>query len=112
MELESRQENQTGVITTDGYISTDGGEKILAECKKLIEAGTNRIIVNLEKSNLINSTGIMCMLEAADAAKDAGGGLCFCRATPTIEKTFRIMGVTAVAKVVGSEEEAMKVCQE
>jgi anti-sigma B factor antagonist len=106
MEVQVRKENGIGIIQTEGYINTEGGEKILEECKKLIEEGTSRIVVNLEKSNLINSTGIMCLLEASDAAKDAGGGICFCCATPTMEKTFGIMGVTAVAKVVGSEDEA------
>ncbi len=107
-EVQVRTENGVGILATEGYIDTEGGEKILTECKKLIEEGVSRIVVNLEKSNLINSTGIMCLLEAGDAAKDAGGGLCFCCATPTIEKTFRIMGVTAVAKVVGREEEAVE----
>jgi anti-anti-sigma factor len=107
-EVQVRTENGIGILATEGYIDTDGGEKILEECKKLIADGISRIVVNLEKSNLINSTGIMCLLEAADAAKDAGGGICFCCATPTMEKTFKIMGVTAVAEICGSEEEAKK----
>jgi len=107
-EVQVRTENGIGILATEGYINTDGGEKILAECKTLIEEGVSRIVVNLEKSNLINSTGIMCLLEASDAAKDAGGGICFCGATPTMEKTFRIMGVTAVAKVCETEERGVE----
>jgi len=44
MEVQVRIEKGIGILATDGYIDTDGGEKILAECKKLIEEGVSRII--------------------------------------------------------------------
>lgn len=105
-EIQVLTEDGIGIIHTEGYIDTEGGDAIVVECKKLIEKEIYRIVINLEKSNLINSMGIMCLLEAGDAARDAGGGVCFCCVTPTMEKTFRIMGVVEVAGVCGTQEEA------
>ena len=107
-QLQVRRENDIQIIEIEGYIDANGGEHILAECNRRIEEGGNRLVLNLEKSHLINSMGIMYLLEAADKAREAGGGMIFCGASPTIDKTFEIMGVLKVASICDSEEEAIR----
>ncbi len=105
-ELQIHRSGEIGVIETDGYINTDDGEKILTVCRELLQEGIRHLIINLEKSNLVNSMGIICLLEAADTALDAEGSMSFCCATPTIAKTLNIMGVLKIARIFPSEQEA------
>jgi len=103
-----RREANAGIITTEGYIDAEGGNKILEACDTLIKEGIHHLILNLEKSHVINSTGIMCLIELADKATEAGGGVFFCCISSTVTKTFRIMGLSEISSLFDTEEEALQ----
>lgn len=95
------------IIRTEGYVNNLGGEKIGEAADRLIEQGFKKLVINFEKSNVVNSIGISILIEVIEKIVDVDGRICFCFLTKTIEKTFNIMGLTQFAEIYETEAEAV-----
>jgi len=100
--------NKTLVLKTDGYINNTGGEKIAGEFSKYVNIGLNKVIMDLEKSRVVNSIGISYLIEVIEQLSQSGGKMIFTNLDPTIEKTFKIMGLFQFAEKADSLELALK----
>jgi len=95
------------VIVTDGYINNLGGEKVGEAANSLLAEGIKKLVINMEKSTVINSIGISILIEVIEKVQEQNGGLAFCGLTKTIAKTFTIMGLAQFATLAETEEEAV-----
>ncbi len=95
------------VIYTEGYINNQGGEEIARAAYELIEAGYKVLLLNLTGTKIINSIGISILIEIIEKMLEVEGKLAFCALTPTIEKTFHIMGLAQYAAIFGDEGDAV-----
>ncbi|MNX69064.1 Anti-sigma-B factor antagonist [compost metagenome] len=102
-----RKEGDYAVLYTDGYINNLGGEKIGEAALALLGEGVKRLVINMEKSTVINSIGISILIEVIEKVQEIDGGLAFCGLTKTIAKTFTIMGLAQFATLAESEEQAI-----
>jgi anti-anti-sigma factor len=107
-ELEVKRLDNCAVIRSNGYINNLGGEKIAIECRKLIQDEYRNIILNLERSPVVNSIGISILIEIIESILSKNGRLSFCHLTPTIAKTFRIMGLFQFSEFFSDESSAIK----
>ena len=96
------------VFWTDGYINNQGGEEIAREAYVQLEQGARALVLNLEKTRIVNSIGISILIEVLEKVMDRKGALAFCGLTPTIDKTFRIMGLAQYAAIYPTEEDALR----
>jgi len=96
------------ILFTDGYINNQGGEEIARQAYAQLDAGARALILDLEKTRIVNSIGISILIEVLERVMDRKGVLAFCRLTPTIDKTFRIMGLAQYAAIYPSLDEALK----
>ena len=103
--LTSELHDKTLVIKTDGYINSSGGEKIVQEFSK--HNGITKLILNLEKSKVVNSIGISHLIEVIEKLNQDNGKLVFTNLDPTIEKTFTIMGLFQFAEKADTVEAAL-----
>lgn len=94
------------VLRTEGYINNVGGEEISVVANGLIDEGILHLVLNLEKSNVVNSIGISILIEVIERIVELEGKIAFCHLTNTIAKTFNIMGLTQYAEIYASETEA------
>ena len=46
------------VISTEGYLNKDLGEEIQNAAQEHIQNGVNKVLINLERSNIVNSIGV------------------------------------------------------
>lgn len=102
-----RKEGDYAVIYTDGYVNNLGGEKIAEVANELFNDGIKKLILNMEKSTVVNSIGISILIEIIEKLQEVGGKLVFCGLTKTIAKTFTIMGLTQFATITETEENAV-----
>ena len=107
--LKVRIERRDGlaVILTEGYINNQGGEEIAQAANGLIEEGFRTLLLNLSGSKIVNSIGISILIEVLERMIELQGKLAFCCLTPTIQKTFHIMGLTQYAQVFPDEPTAL-----
>lgn len=102
-----RPDGKVAVLRTDGYINNTGGEEIARQAYALLGEGVNRLLLDLERTKIVNSIGISILIEILEKVLDQGGRLAFCRLTPTIEKTFQIMGLAQYARLFPTPEPAL-----
>ncbi len=96
------------VFWTDGYINNQGGEEIAREAYRQLDSGARALVLNLEKTRIVNSIGISILIEVLEKVMERKAVLAFCGLTPTIDKTFRIMGLAQYAAIYPTEEEALQ----
>ncbi len=96
------------VIHTDGYINNQGGEEIARVAYELIDKGHKKLLLDLAGTKIVNSIGISILIEIIEKMLEIDGRLAFCSLTPTIEKTFHIMGLAQYASIFPDEEAAIK----
>lgn len=103
LKVSSERKDGVAVIYTEGYINNQGGEEIARTAYQLMEAGDTRLLLNLERTKIVNSIGISILIEIIERILEVKGRLGFCSLTPTIEKTFHIMGLTQYASIFPDE---------
>ncbi|MEJ2053053.1 MAG: STAS domain-containing protein [Calditrichaceae bacterium] len=106
--LTSELRNNCLIIETAGYVNNEGGEKISREFNKHFKNGIKKLIINLDKSKVVNSIGISFLIEIIEQLNDAGGKLIFTNLDPSIEKTLTIMGLFNYAGKAATVDDAMK----
>ena len=95
------------VVYTEGYINNQGGEQIALAANGLMDEGYRTLLLNLSGSKIVNSIGISILIEVLEKMIELSGKLAFCNLTPTIQKTFHIMGLTQYAQVYADEATAI-----
>ncbi len=97
---------EVGLISATGYINNEGGQAIADAATGLMDQGCNTLLIDLEGTRIINSIGVSILLEILEKLMDEKGRLAFCNLTPTISKTFEIMGLVQYASVYPDREAA------
>jgi len=95
-----------GLIAAAGYINNEGGQAIADAATELIEGGCGTLLIDLEGTRIINSIGVSILLEIMEKLLEDKGQLAFCNLTPTISKTFEIMGLVQYATVFPDRDTA------
>lgn len=95
------------VLYTEGYINNQGGEQIARAAYEQIDQGVRALLLNLAGTKIVNSIGISILIEIIEKMIEVNGRLAFCCLTPTIEKTFQIMGLAQYAGIYPDEPSAV-----
>ncbi|MCU0412724.1 MAG: STAS domain-containing protein [Bacteroidetes bacterium] len=92
-ELTSELRANCLVLTTVGYINNVGGEAIAKECSKHFSDGITRVVINVERSKVVNSIGMSFLIEIIEQLEEIQGKLIFTNLDPAVEKMLSIMGL-------------------
>ncbi len=90
-----------------GVYQQPGGEEIARVAYELIDEGHKALLLNLQGTKIVNSIGISILIEIIEKMLEIEGKLSFCCLTPTIEKTFHIMGLSQYAGIYPDEDVAV-----
>ena len=108
LKLRVDRRGSLAVVYTEGYINNQGGEEIARIAYKLLDDGCRTLLLNLSGTKIVNSIGISILIEIIEKMIEVEGRLAFCCLTPTIEKTFHIMGLAQYAGIHPDEESAVR----
>ncbi|HVS15598.1 MAG TPA: STAS domain-containing protein [Thermoanaerobaculia bacterium] len=108
LKLNVDRRDGVAVIYTDGYINNQGGEEIAKIAYKLIDEGYKALLLNLSGTKIVNSIGISILIEIIEKMLEVEGRLAFCNLTPTIDKTFHIMGLAQYSSIFPDESSAVE----
>src|SRR5256885_16662729 len=79
-------------------------KRAAARLLAFMDEGYKVILLNLAGTRIINSIGISILIEIIEKMVEIGGRLAFCCLTPTIEKTFHVMGLTQYTSIYPDED--------
>jgi len=100
--------DKTLVLKTEGYINLTAGEQIVDEFSKHFNNGINKLIMDLEKTRVVNSMGVSCLIEIVEKLIQVDGKLIFTNLDPSIEKTFDLMGLFQFAEKADTVDSALE----
>ncbi|MFZ0452359.1 MAG: STAS domain-containing protein [Ignavibacteriaceae bacterium] len=105
--LYSELKEKTLILKTEGYLNNIGGERIAREVSEHLNNNINNVVIDLEKSKVVNSIGISYLIDVIEQLNENNGKLIFTNLDPTIEKTFNIMGLFQFAEKADSLDSAL-----
>ncbi len=102
-----QRQGELAVLEVAGYINNEGGEAIASEARTLLDGGCRALLLDLHATRIINSIGISLLLEVLERTLEVKGTLAFCCLTPSIAKTFQIMGLGQYARLFPDRASAL-----
>ncbi|WCL48798.1 STAS domain-containing protein [Leptospira sp. GIMC2001] len=106
MEIDLKKTGNTVIINISGsldiYTSLDFKTFLEANVK---EGDSNlHVLVNLEKLNYIDSSGIGMLIKQLNYVQELKGKFSIANMKPAIEKVFKVAGLTSYFHTIGEEE--------
>ena len=110
MEIDLKKVGNAIIINISGsldiYTSLDFKNFLEANVKADIE--NQQVIINLEKLNYIDSSGIGMLIKQLNYVRELKGEFSIANLKPAIEKVFKVAGLTSYFQTIGEEEYRLK----
>ncbi len=96
------------VIEAGGYINNEAGQRLADTASAFFGKGRPVLLFDLGETRIINSIGVSILLELLEEVLDRDGTMAFCNVSPTIARTFDIMGVARYARIYPDRSSALE----
>ena len=81
-------------IFAGDYLNKLSGERIEYECRRRLDDGYRRVVVNFSKTEIVNSIGISILLGVIDIAAKGGAEVVFSDMNEHTIELFDMLGLT------------------
>ena len=112
MDITVTEENGVSIMALSGRMDATTTPEFENAAKALLNAGKNRVVVDMADLEYISSAGLRGILGLVKALRAASGKLAFCSLQPMAAEVFRISGFNAMLTVCGSRADALCAAQE
>jgi len=107
LSLETRQENDRTIIEVGGEIDVYTAPKLRERIIELVDEGQYHLVVDLEKVEFLDSTGLGVLVGGLKRVRGHDGSLQLVCTQERLLKIFRITGLSKVFAIHGSQSEAL-----
>ena len=109
MELEIPETDVDGwtLVAASGEIDVAAAPDLRARLSELVEAGANRLVIDLEDVDFIDSTGLGVLVGAVRRARAADGDLRLVCTNARILKVFDVTGLENVFTITDTVDDAV-----
>ena len=108
MKIRERNEGSVTVLDLKGPLAFGEGEEALRETiSRLVKEKKISILVNFEKVEFMDSSGVGALIKCLTSVTRAGGRLKGLRPTPLVQKILKITGVFALFEFFEDEARAI-----
>ena len=105
--FEIRTEGGVSVIDVSGQLDAFTTPDVKAEFKKLTDARNYKLVLNLQKVDYVNSTGIGAIVAVAQQVRRRKGDLKLFGMKEDIRKVFDLVGASKILEIFETEQEAV-----
>ena len=106
--VETREVGGTQIVYVNGYLNSLLGEELERVIQQFVNAGRNRILLNFEKTRLINSIGISFIIGIVEKVMEREGRMAFCEVSRINRDLFRVTGLERYVRSFEKENEALE----
>ncbi|MCS6871030.1 MAG: anti-sigma factor antagonist [Anaerolineae bacterium] len=100
------------VVTPSGRIDSTTGRQFEAALNAQLEAGFNRIVVEMQAVTYISSTGLKVLLGAQRRAQAHGGGIALASLTRRVREVFEMSGFDTIFTLANATDEAARALEQ
>lgn len=112
MKFTAKQHRDLVIFSLEGRVfSMVDAEPLLVSVEEKLSLGKNLIILNLEKTDYINSEGLNMLLKILTKTRNAGGDCVLCNISGELENLFiitKLAHIFTIAKSVKASEEYLQ----
>lgn len=109
MKIKERMRDGVAILEMSGKLMGGPDAEAFDETiKTLIHEGCRNVIVNMERVNWVNSTGLGILISGYTTLKKSGGELKLLKVSDRIENIFIVSKLFTVFQSFQDEEEAVK----
>jgi anti-sigma B factor antagonist len=108
LELETSQRDGVAVLALRGEIDVYTAPRMRQAIVDLVDAGSLNIVVDMDKVDFLDSTGLGVLVEGLKRVKTRNGTLSLVVTQDKILKIFDITGLNKAFPIHGSLEDALK----
>lgn len=94
IQIPVQSEGETATVFANNYLNKLTGEKVERECRRQLESGCKKLVVNFSETEIVNSIGVSILLGVIDAASDAGADVVFSDVNNDTIQLFEMLGLT------------------
>ncbi|MFC6285092.1 STAS domain-containing protein [Nocardioides sp. GCM10027113] len=95
-----------GVVEPRGRLTMASARQLRELLGSLVDQGTKRIVVDMEGTTFLDSSGLGALISGLKSARQAGGDLRIVRPTPAVVTVFELTNLDKVLRPRPSVEEA------
>ena len=107
------QKEKDGVIELNisGRLDAVSAVEADRDFSKVVDAGHERLLINLANLDYISSAGLRVLLVVAKRVQQNGGKVVLCCLSGNVKEVFEISGFASIFKIFPSNDEAVKFLQ-
>ncbi len=102
-----RELGDTVILYPRDYINDIEGEKLEEMCDSFLKRGIKKVVIDFSDTEMVNSIGVSILIGVIERIKDKKGVVLFSGLKKTNHDIFRIVGLTKLIPVYGSEDDAL-----
>ena len=106
MKLDSTPGDGFLTLELNGRLDTLSAPGVEAAFDAHIEAGSTRLILNMNNVHFINSAGLRVLMTTAKKIARENGKLVFCKLPPEVQSVFEIGGLLSIFLIADDEPAA------
>jgi anti-anti-sigma factor len=107
MEMTMKQQGGATVIALAGWLDAKSAPEFEALCLDRINAGDRRVVLDLDRAELVTSAGLRAILTATKRLRGEGGALAVCGLRGVVKEVFAVSGLDSLIPVKSTAEEAL-----
>lgn len=107
MEIQSRMENSTAIVTVTGKMDALTAPAYQERLNELIAGGTTSVVVDFDELDYISSAGLRGILATAKVLKGKGGQVCFANVKGTVKEVFEMSGFGSIFQMHDTVDAAL-----
>jgi len=108
MEINKRQIDDIIVADISGILDTATSMEAQGIIQSYLDSGTSKLIINLEKTEYMSSSGLRVLLATAKKLMAVQGKLKICQPNKVVKDILDTSGFSVIMDVVDTESEALE----
>ncbi|MCP4423312.1 MAG: STAS domain-containing protein [Chloroflexi bacterium] len=108
MSIRQQQFGKIQLVSVDGRLDQDQTPQLETVLNALLDEGRNVLVVDLTRTNYINSGGLRCLVSVWRKARRQDGNLALCGLNDRLQEVFSMVGFDKVFSIYPDSKTAVK----
>lgn len=107
MNIETRELKHVSVVKVSGRVDSATAPEMEQALLKLLDAGRNQIVLDLEEVDYMSSAGLRVLVATQKSAKKGGGRLALAHPSTRVQEVLDLAGLVPVFDIYADVVEAV-----
>lgn len=108
MQVTREKVGENVVLSVEGSVDIYTSPELRGELKLALGQKAQRIVVDMERVDFVDSSGLATLIEAMQRVASYGGSLVLCRLKPNVLGVFQLANLDGIFTIRDSREAALE----